>query len=168
MSETATDQLPHPTPEHRLLNVFVGQWAAEGDSYTGEPSPGQPHRSTVNWRSDESYAWLPGEFFLEHRFDALAGDRALRGIEILGYDSATNSYFADFFENYGFRPKYQVSVRGREWTFVADSSRATVLFSEDGNRMTVHWDWRPDGEDWQPLCDRTATKDKPSHDGRNA
>ncbi len=35
------------------------------------------------------------------------------------------------------------------------ASRATIVFSGDGNTQRISWEWRPE-DGWLPLCDRTA------------
>lgn len=140
-----------PSAAHGKLEVFVGKWHAEGTSY-GEGSDGVP------WTSEESYEWLPGGFFLLHRWDAMTGERAFQGTEILGYDEAEGGYFTRFFDNSGFHPEYRATVDGDVWRFEEPETRATVTVEDEGNRMRFKWEWRNGGPEWVPLCDRVATK----------
>lgn len=149
-----------PSAEHKRLEVFVGKWKHEGQSYGEGQSKENPYDSAVKWTSEETYEWLSGGFFLVHRFDALLGGKEFKGIEIIGYDASSQSYFVQFFDNSGNRPTYLASVSEDTWTFTGEAQRATVLFSDDNNTMTIHWDWKTDGENWLPLCDRKATKFK--------
>lgn len=149
--------LPTPTKVQQRLDVFVGRWHAVGESYAEAQRPEEPRRSALPWTSDESYEWLPGGFFLLHRWDARAGERPFVGTEIIGYDEAEGAYFTRFFDNAGFHPEYQASVDGSVWTFTEPETRATVTVL-DGDRLDVRWEWRNGGEAWLPLCDRIATR----------
>jgi hypothetical protein len=63
--------------------------------------------------------------------------------------------FADAVENHGFRRRYAVKNEGRVWTFTSDLERARIEISEDGRTQRVVWEYRPVGEAWVPLCERT-------------
>jgi hypothetical protein len=76
----------------------------------------------------------------------------------LGYDSEAGQHVAHAFENHGHYRKYAVRVDGRVWTLTAHLERATIEFSEDGNRQTVLWEWRPFDDEWLPLCERVNIK----------
>jgi len=41
--------------------------------------------------------------------------------------------------------------------------RARIQFSEDGDRQTVLWEWRPFDDEWQPLCDRVNIRRVKTH-----
>ena len=43
-----------------------------------------PRAAGVPWTSDESYEWLPGNFFVLHRWDAQMGKHEFKGAEIMG------------------------------------------------------------------------------------
>jgi hypothetical protein len=148
----------HPSDAHRRLNVFVGKWRAKGQSYADGQRSDAPLASAVPWTSDENYAWLPGGFFLLHSWDAMAGQKVFKGNEILGHDVAQGGYFTRFFDNAGFHPEYSAGVDGNVWTFTEPRTRASIAVSDDGNNMKVFWEWKSDGSDWLPLCDRVATK----------
>lgn len=151
------DQDAKPSDAHRRLDVFVGKWHAEGTSYADGQRAEDPRAAGVPWTSDESYEWLPGGFFVLHRWDAMAGEREFKGTEIIGYDEADGGYFTRFFDNAGFHPEYQVSLQGNVWSFAEAATRARVTVSDDG-RLTFNWEWRQPGSDWLPLCDRVATR----------
>lgn len=150
--------LPEPSAAHRKLEVFVGNWRAEGTSYGEGQDAADPRANGAPWTSGESYEWLPGGFFLLHRWDAMAGERVFQGTEILGYDEAEGGYFTRFFDNSGFHPEYRASVTGNVWTFAEPKTRATVTVEDDGKRMRFAWEWRSGGSAWLPLCDRVATR----------
>ena len=75
-----------PTAAHRRLEVFIGDWHAEGTSFGEGQDAADPRASGVPWTSDESYEWLPGNFFVLQRCDAMVGEHEFKGAEIIGYD----------------------------------------------------------------------------------
>ena len=158
MNDAPKPEPPKPSDAHRKLDVFVGTWRHEGESYGDGQRPDDPLASAVPWTSDESYEWLPGGFFLLHLWDAVVGKRTFKGTEILGYDESQGGYFTRMFDDSGNHPEYRASVDGDVWTFSEPATRATVTLGDDGDRMTLRWEWRNSGSDWLPLCDRVATR----------
>jgi len=140
------------------LDVFIGKWHAEGQSYGDGQQKGNPYASIVPWISDEIYGWLPGNFFILHNWNAKLGDRNFIGSEIIGYDEKEGGYFSHFFDDSGFHPYYKATVDGNVWKFTESSSRAKVTVDDDKNKMTFNWEWREVDSNWLPLCDRIATR----------
>lgn len=158
MAETSKPQVSQPGAAQRRLDVVVGKWRAEGESYGDGQRAADPRASAVPWTSEESYEWLPGGFFLFHRWDAMAGERVFKGTEIIGFDAAREDYFAHMFDNAGNHVEYRARVVGDVWTFAEAQTRATVTVSGGGRRLTFNWQWRNGGADWLPLCDRVAER----------
>ena len=151
-------QPARPGAGHKRLNVFVGKWRAQGDSYGDGQQADDPRASAVPWTSEEIYEWLPGGFFLLHRWDAQAGQRVFNGTEIIGYDAAKGRYFTRFFDNGGNYLDYLAEVDGGVWIFSEARTRATVTVEKGGKRMSFNWEWRNGGRKWLPLCDRVASR----------
>ena len=137
------------TPELARLDIFVGDWHAEGDVYQGD--------KRARWVSDEHYEWLPGRHFLASRWRADVGGHPFEGQGIFGHDEK-RGYFAHFYDNGGHHPEYRLSVDGSRWTFSGEAQRAIYEFAADGKSYKIHWDKRENGGDWQPLCDLTARR----------
>ena len=96
-----------------------------------------------------------------NRWDGHVEKSEFKGMEIIGYDIPSQKYISKFFDNAGNAPTYQIKVRENVWTYNGKLQRATFEFSNDGNTITTHWDWKKtDGENWLPLCDLTASKTK--------
>jgi len=149
---------PLPATELELLSVFVGNWHAEGDSYGDHQSEDYPYASAVRWVSDESYEWMSGNYFLIHRWQASVGAQTFKGLEIMGYDVARKEFFTRMFDNGGSATKYKVINKDDTWKFSEPFTRSSVLFSDNNNLMTFQWQWRHEGSDWLPLCNRKAIK----------
>lgn len=158
MTDATISRPPQRSPAHRQLDVFVGSWRARGESFAEGQQGDDPRASAAPWTSEESYEWLPGGFFMLHKWEAKVGARGFRGLEIIGYDDAAGGYFTRMFDNTGNHPEYVATVSGNVWTFSEPSTRATVSVSADGNRMDLHWESRQGDGEWMPLCDRTANR----------
>ena len=139
-------------PEHKRLDVFVGRWTAEGTTGLGATDPSE------NMTQQHTYEWLPGGFHILHRWAGHTGSRRMDGVEIIGYDAATDTYEVHFFDSDGWVRIYQARARDRVWTFTGTRERCLIMFADDGNTMTTHWDRSPDGATWVPLCDTKATR----------
>jgi Protein of unknown function (DUF1579) len=146
-----------PSPELQLLNVLVGKWHTEGLSYGAGQSKENPYDSPVRWSSEDTYEWLAGGFFLVHHCDAQFGDAPFDAMETIGYDAASQTYPSQMFDNYGRIHLGHWSVRDGVWSYTGTEYRATYAFSNDGNNLTIHWEWLC-GDDWSVLADVKATK----------
>jgi hypothetical protein len=156
----SSSQFPLPAPELHLLNVFVGSWHAEGNSYGDGQSEDDPFASSEQWTSNESYEWMSGNYFLLHRWNARVGDHQFKGLEIMGYDVAKKEFFTRFFDNNGNAIKYAVLMANNIWTLTEPHTRARIIFHDNGNTMILNWEWKHEGGDWLPLCNRKAIKKK--------
>lgn len=155
---------PPETPirdaHHEALQVFVGEWNADGQSFGG---PGQdahnPRARATPWTSTHTASWHTGGFFLVQDERAQV-DGPFDTLSIMGWDSSTTRYFARSFENHGYTRVYEVTVEGRVWTFNGETERARIEFSDEGRQQTIRWEWCPRNA-WLPLCDRVAVKISP-------
>ena len=158
MAETPSTRPPKRGPAHAALEVFLGDWRAEGRSYgDSDPARNAARAKPTTWKSTHSGRWHSGQFFLIQDERAIVGNAPFDTLSIIGWDPERERYFARAFENHGFERCYDVAVDGRVWTFAGASERARIVFSDDGATQTITWEWRPE-EGWLPLCDRIATK----------
>jgi hypothetical protein len=139
------------------LEVFLGDWKAEGQSYGGpDQDPEDPRGRPTPWTSTHNARWHTGRFFLIQDERAHVGG-PFDTLSVMGWDDAKGRYFARTFENHGFYRDYDVTAEGRVWTVSGETERARIEFSDDGKRQEITWEWRPEGL-WLPLCDRIATR----------
>jgi hypothetical protein len=151
--------LPKLGPAHQRLGVFVGKWRAEGKSFGGKDQDAKrPRANAEKWLSKETTAWHPGNFFLVQQEDATIGRDKPITHAIIGYNAEKKQYFSHAVENHGFYRRYKVTVRGRVWIFDSGTERARIEFSRDGKTQKVFWEWRPKGNQWLPLCERTNVR----------
>lgn len=151
LEDRTRDAAPKRGPAHERLDAFVGNWKIDGRNGEGAPV-GADARVT----GQESYEWLPGRFFLVHRWDRQFGDTQHTGIAIIGYDEPREAYVAQFFDNAGYARVYDAIVRDRVLTLTGPHERASISVS--GGIMMTHWERTTDRVNWLPLCDLTGTK----------
>jgi hypothetical protein len=152
-----SQQFKVPDPELERLEVFAGSWTTEGELGPGaEQGPDSPQAGTPVTGTD-SYEWVPGRFFMLHRWNWKIGETSFEGMSVIGYDPETSAFPMHNFDNLGYSRMYQASVTDRTWTYLGVSERAVVVVGEDGNSITYRWERRENGNDWLPLCEvRTA------------
>jgi hypothetical protein len=143
---------------HERMKVFIGNWHAERDSYAAGQTKQNPRGSPEKWLSDETVEWLPGQFFVMQRWDAMTGANAFQGTAIISWDATHQHYMTRSYENHGFVRDYLTRVDDQIWTFTGDTERARVEFTNGGTTQKIAWEWRQHGEDWLPLCDRVAKR----------
>ena len=142
-----------PTPEHERLNAFAGTWNTRGQIRASSAGPAMSIQAT------DVYEWLRGGFFLIHRWDAQMPDGITKGIEILGYDEATNTYPMRSFDSHGNSGLMHATVEGAAWTFTGDTLRFTGHFRDGGNTFAGLWEHRSaDATGWIPWMDIELTR----------
>ncbi|HEX6703845.1 MAG TPA: DUF1579 family protein [Albitalea sp.] len=158
----ANASAPHPGPAHRRLDVFVGGWQMTGRQFETSFGPAAPVQAR------ERYDWLPGGFFLVHRFDGKLGEQDMACIEVIGPDGA-GGYFQHAFYNDGLAMHWRAQERDGRWTIEGDwpaqpqpvRVRCTVRFAAGNRSRHAVWERSSDGRDWQTFWDVTATRQDP-------
>ncbi|WP_280152194.1 DUF1579 family protein [Piscinibacter sp. XHJ-5] len=152
---------PQRGPQHDRLDVFVGRWALSGHQ---QASPFGPAAEVA---ASESYEWLPGRFFLVHRFEGRVGAQPMACIEIAGYDDGAGCYRFHAFYNDGRTMQWNGREDGDTWVLEGawpdDSGRplkvrCTMWFIDDGHTRTARWEHSTDGVSWQTFWDVSATR----------
>lgn len=134
-------------PAQERLRACIGDWHARGALDAGG-----------EMRCVESYSWVPGEFFIEYRFDRDIGGSKHAGVGLIGYDEARDEYIGFFVDNMGYARTYEVTIEGSTWTFIGKWERATISFEPERNHMKAHWEHSSDGREWQLLCEYEGSR----------
>lgn len=153
-------QPPTPGPEHQRLGVFVGNWNFEGEIKPGPMGPGGKMTGT------DRIQWLPGNFFLERRYEGKSPMGEMKGLEILGYDSAKKVYTFNGFDSMGMSGSGTLTVKGSTWSTRGTGSmagavfhdRCTLAFNADATTLTIKCEMSGDGKTWAPSFEGKATK----------
>lgn len=138
-----------PGMEHERLQCFIGQWRTEGKTIGND---------SVQVSALDAYEWLPGGFFLLHRWNARIGDAETQGMEIIGYDAAKSVYFTQSYDDQGNVANYKASLQGRNWKVWGATERFAGEFSANGNLLKGQWEICSDGRNWSPWMDLQLTK----------
>jgi hypothetical protein len=154
---------PETSSEYRLLDKFTGTWMTKGRQYEGPIGP----ETTI--AAVERYEWLSGNKFLIHHFEGHVGESEAACIEIIGYDSDSQSYPVHTYYNNGMANEWRYWERGITWILIGSwpfpgahtgklagkemRVRCTVVFDEDGKEMTGKWEYSNDGTKWETFWD---------------
>lgn len=154
--------IPKPGPEHQRLGAFVGNWTFEGEMKPGPMGPGGKMTGT------DRIQWMPGNFFVERRFEGKSPMGEMKGLEIMGYDSAKKVYTFNGFDSMGSIGSGTMTVSGNTWTATGSGNmggtilhdRCTLAFGAGSTTLTVKCEMSMDGKTWAPSFEGKATKAK--------
>lgn len=152
-----------PGPEHKQLQVWVGDWAYEGESKESPFGPAGKMKGT------ESAKMILDGFFFEDRWDDQPLDGvAARGLTYLRYDPATKTYVDYSFANDGTFGSTTNTVNGNVWTGLGTQTDATGkvyktrflrILSADGKRGDLKAEYSADdGKSWMTWWEATNRK----------
>jgi len=153
---------PKPGPEHQKLGAFVGNWTFAGEMKGGPAGPGGKMTGT------DRVQWMPGNFFIERRFEGTGPMGKSSGLEIIGYDTAKKTYTFTFVDSMGSMSSGTMKVSGDTWTTAgtgtmgghAMQERCTLAFGAGSTTLKISCEASPDGQKWAPVFEGTATKAK--------
>ena len=153
---------PKPGPEHERLGVFVGNWTFVGEMKPGPMGPGG------KMTGSDRLQWMPGNFFVERRFEGKGPMGQMSGLEILGYDAAKKAHTFTFVDSMGSMGAGTMTVSGNTWTFNGTTSmggksmqeRCTLEFGAGGGTLKIACGSSADGKSFTPMFEGTATKSK--------
>ena len=141
------------------MEAFIGKWHTTGKVAAGPDSPGMTVTAT------DIYEWLPGGYSIIHYVEGNIGDDKIHSIEIIGYDSLRNAYFAPFFNHQGGAGWEIIRADGKTWTWQGENvmgvnyHRCRAVFSNDGNTIEARHERSDDGENWKLWMDVTLVKE---------
>ena len=152
---------PKPSAETRRLEMLVGKWTIDGQAQTSPYGPAGKLSST------DTYEWMPGGFFMAHRWDAVQGGAPIIGMEVMAYDGHAREYTTHFFDNLGNSGVYRGMVQGNTWTWRGDTEvggkplkeRCTTTVTPP-NALTSKCDYSTDGIKWLPNFELKGTRAK--------
>ena len=84
--------MPGPGPEHKVLELWAGNWDATVTMQTGAPQP-EVSKATYTSRVGLGGRWLTGEFKGQ-----MMGE-TFEGRDVLGYDQAKKSYVGTWIDS---------------------------------------------------------------------
>jgi hypothetical protein len=152
--------VPPPDPELKRLEPLLGTWKAEDHTLDGVFGPGVPVRS------EETFRWLDGGYFLVQDYETTFGDAPTqKGVNYWFYDSEAGMFRIIFFSNNG-----PFSEAGNRYSGRAADGRLTfegparfqyeldddgrIRINPDGT-ISISWWLRDEVGDWQPWMTNT-------------
>lgn len=121
------------------LNKLVGSWETSGTMLSG-PDSGK------TFSGSDTYQWLPGNTFMQHRWDVLMPDGPHRGIEIFGFHPEDQAIFAHAYDSDGSFSSSRVMFRGSQFLIETDALRFEGALDGSGRSMTGTWSTVDNGE----------------------
>jgi hypothetical protein len=127
---------PRPDPALRRLDRLVGRWTMEGNLVGSDEN---------NIHGETSFRWLPGGFFLEQRTHIDFMGLQIDSLELICYDSNTNTFPSTVYSNFSPEPlPYTWNVQGDTVIIAVSYGELDATFTgswrEDG---TFSGGWRP-------------------------
>jgi hypothetical protein len=148
-----------PGAELQRLSAFVGTWNSEGQA---QESPYGPAGKVT---AVDTFEWLPGSFFLSHKWDVKQGAAQIEGIEIIGFDGRNKAYTSRFFDSMGNSGTLRARVQGNAWTWTGDSDVAGKPLKERCTIVVVRADvytnkceYSADGVKWLLNFEQRSTR----------
>jgi hypothetical protein len=148
---------PKPHAELKKLQVLVGHWTYEGESYAGPWGPAATSRGEY-----EAQMTLGG-FFFQGRWTE---KNALAALEIVGYDAVRRSLTNNVWWADGTTLSGTLSVAGNTFTWAGQCVIAAkqyflkgkVVLTADLTSYTEKFDISADSKTWEPFFEYKYTK----------
>jgi len=149
-----------PAAELKKLEMFVGDWTAEG---TQTPGPGA---TSSRWTMTTHAEWMEGNFFLVERSEMDLGSMGKgKNLAVMGYDPDRGLYTYRAFSSFG-----EVEDAAGKWE--GDTLTWTSIEHMGGKTMqgrftmkilspmayTMKFELSPDGKQWMTAMEGKATK----------
>jgi hypothetical protein len=138
--------------EHQRLQVFIGKWINEGQTIANSDAP------SVKILTSDVYEWVPGGFFVLHTAYGRIGDIDVGGVEIIGYDAASQTYRTHFFDSQGHISSQELTASGDTWKWSGEYTRCTAVFSDQGKTQTAHHERLDEHGTWVPSMEVVLTR----------
>jgi Protein of unknown function (DUF1579) len=126
------------------LDVFIGRWLTEGETVATAEAP------SVRILASDVYEWGPGGRFIMHPAYGRIGVQDVGGLEVIGYDRATDQFRTYFFDHTGNVITETLTCREDTWMWQATQHRCSGTFTDNGRTLTAHHEQSQDGQHWAP------------------
>jgi Protein of unknown function (DUF1579) len=142
---------PRPSALDRL-SVFIGRWLTEGETVA------TPERPSVKIFASDVYEWGPGGQFIMHPAYGRIEEQDVGGLEVIGYDPATEQFRTHFFDHTGNVITETLTFRDGTLEWQAMHHRCKGVFTDNGRTLTAHHERLDDGKRWAPSIIVTLRK----------
>jgi hypothetical protein len=150
---------PTPAPELKKLEMFAGDWTAEG---TMTAAPGAPSK----WSMTTHAEWMEGNFFLvEHDEMDLGAMGKSKELAVMGYDPDNKVYTYRAFSSMGEAENATGTLDGNTLTWLSDEhmngqvmkGRFTMKILSP-TAYDMKFELSQDGKQWMTAMEGKATK----------
>jgi hypothetical protein len=164
LNSTLLAQAPVPGPEHKKLEVFVGEWNLDGES-KAVPALGMNDSGKVAYHHVNLMA--NGGFFLETRRTGMGTRGPVSELFVYSYNAVSKTYRQDGYNDRGQVRSFTATVNGLVWSFVGTNTnldgtvtkeRYTLTYAPDLQSATVRSEHSKDGVTWYERLTGTYTK----------
>ena len=154
---------PKPGPEHKKLEIAVGEWNYEGEAKTS------PFGPAGKFRGKNTSRMVLNGFFVETRWEDKSDvNYVAQGIILRGYDATKKTYVDYGFENDGSVTPSSMTVSGNTWTGMGTrrdnkgkvyQMKFTLTYSADGKSTAEKAEYSGDnGKTWMTFYELTNKK----------
>jgi hypothetical protein len=135
------------------LRKLVGKWKTTGTLIQKDDAP------SLTIEGTDTYAWLPGEFFLLHTADVKIGEERHQTHEVIGYEPGKDCFFTHYFESKGESGTMIIMVREPLWVIQGGKLRFTGGFLDQDRTFSGVWEQLTEEEGWVHLMEIRLEKD---------
>ena len=151
---------PTPAPELKKLEMFAGDWTAEG---TMTPAPGAP---SSKWTMTTHAEWMEGNFFLvQHDAMNLGAMGNVKEIAVMGYDPDNKVYTYKAFTSMGEAVNSTGTLDGDTLTWLSDEhingqtmKGRFIMKILSPTAYDMKFELSQDGKQWMTAMEGKATK----------
>jgi hypothetical protein len=155
---------PKPGPEHKKLEIWVGDWAVEAQVYATPLGPA----GSVKGKASAKPVF--GGFFVEWRSEVTGPTGTTQWVETDGYDPVAQKFFFNQYASDGGLLTGAYTIEGNtqsmSGTVISGGKQAkwrgTVVFAPDMMSAVEKNEISLDGMTWMPWSEGRWTKAKPS------
>jgi len=153
-----------PGPEHKKLDIWVGDWTYEGEVKATPLGPAE------KFSGKNSTKQILGGFYIEFRGEDKGPAGVVQWFEIDGYDPLIKKYTWNNFSSDGGGQTVTYTIEGQTVPYSGTQIfggkqakiRGTIVFSADFKTNIDKREVSVDGKTWMPLWELKAIKAKSS------
>jgi hypothetical protein len=122
----AQAQMPTPSPEHEMLEFWIGTWNIEAEGMETPLWPAGKYNATM------TAEWFEGKFHVICRIKWTGAGGDYSELNIIGYDPGTGEYYCYGIDGHGTGLVFKGTAEENVWTYVADTKA-------DGKAIKFRW-----------------------------
>jgi len=153
---------PKPGPEHKKLDIWVGDWTYEGENHATPLGP------AGKFSGKNSARPILGGFFIEFRGEEKGPSGSIQWVEVDGYNPLNKKFVWNSFSSDGSVQNFTYTIEGAAVPFSGKQFtggklydiRGTITFAPDFMSTAAKFEMSVDGKEWIPLSESKATKVK--------